>query len=70
MANQPMLPKSHTNSADLTSRVPHGRSTRDRSRVASYVQTRKRNALRIPALYPRPHWARLYGEIGKISVFK
>ena len=66
MANQPMLPKSHTNSADLTSRLPDGRSTRDRGKLAKYVQTLKRNAshLRGPAsaaprsrLISPPEWA-------------
>ncbi len=54
MANQPMLPKSHTNSADLTSRLPDGRSTKDRVKVARNEQTLKRSAPRAPVLYHRP----------------
>ena len=58
MANQPMLPKSHTNSADLTSRLPDGRSTKDRVKVARNEQTLKRmaaprSAPRAPVLYYR-----------------
>ena len=54
MANQPMLPKSHTNSADLTSRLPDGRSTQDRVKVARNEQLLKRSAPRAPVLYHRP----------------
>ncbi len=54
MANQPMLPKSHTNSADFTSRLPDGRSTKDWIKLARNEQTLKRSALRAPVLYHRP----------------
>ncbi len=59
MANQPMLPKSHTNSADFTSRLPDGRSTKDWVKLAGNEQTLKRmaaprSALRAPVLYHRP----------------
>ena len=46
--------RSHTNSADLTSRLPDGRSIRDRRRLAKHLQALKRNAPRVPVLYPRP----------------
>ena len=69
MANQPMLPKSHTNSADLTSRLPDGRSTRDRTKLAKHLQAinrmaQARNATRVPVLYPRPI-GRLYDRLVK-----
>ena len=41
VTNQPKLSRSHTNSADLTSRLPDGRSTRDQRKIAAYEQTLK-----------------------------
>ena len=52
--NQPKLSKSHTNSTDLTSRLPDGRSTRDHRKIAAYEQTLKRSAPHAPVLYHRP----------------
>ena len=51
VTNQPKLSRSHTNSTDLTSRLPDGRSTRDHRKIAAYEQTLKRSA---PVLYHRP----------------
>ena len=54
VTNQPKLSRSHTNSTDLTSRLPDGRSTRDHRKIAAYEQTLKRSAPRAPVLYHRP----------------
>ena len=54
VTNQPKLSRSHTNSTDLTSRLPDGRSTRDHRKIAAYEQTLKRSAPRAPVLYYRP----------------
>ena len=54
VTNQPKLSRSHTNSTDLTSRLPDGRSTRDHRKIAAYEQTLKRSAPRAPILYHRP----------------
>ena len=52
--NQPKLSRSHTNSTDLTSRLPDGRSTRDYRKIAAYEQTLKRSAPHAPVSYHRP----------------
>ena len=48
VTNQPKLSRSHTNSADLTSRLPDGRSTRDRFSVVD----KTRNANTFPLYIP------------------
>ena len=66
VTNQPKLSRSHTNSTDLTSRLPDGRSTSDHRKIAAYEQTLKRSAPRAPVLYHRPIGRCFTRSFGKV----
>ena len=70
MTNQPISPKSHTNSADLTFRVPHGRSTRDRGSITDNIRSASALPSYITAFMPLGTIGRCFTTVLVILFFR